>query len=215
MKRHVQQEIRWENKAGDLRGRKREAKPRGKRAIGRPKKKGAGMPHVKRPALKAGEPIHITIRVAEVIGRLRTRDAYMAIREAAIAVFRREDFRIVHLSIEGTHIHLLVEAEHRVALSNGMRAFQGSAAKHLNAAVSKAGSWWERKRAARLGHALPDVLSTSPTLPVRHQGGGGSRHRHSFPARAGGLLFASAGGAASGDLESNFAADRNGDTTRA
>jgi REP element-mobilizing transposase RayT len=156
LKRHVQQQLRWANKAGDLRGRKREAKPRGKRAIGRPKKPGAGMPHVKRAPLKACEPVHITIRVDAVIGRLRTRDAYMAIREAAIAVFRREGFRIVHLSIEGTHIHLLVEAAHRKALSCGMRAFQGSAAKHLNAAFSKAGSWWERKRAVRLGHALPE-----------------------------------------------------------
>ena len=79
----------------------------------------------------------------------------MAIREAAITVMKRDDFRIVHLSIEGTHIHLLVEADHRDALSKGMRAFEGSAAKHLNAAFSKAGGWWERKRAARLGHALP------------------------------------------------------------
>jgi REP element-mobilizing transposase RayT len=155
LKRQVQQEIRWPNMAGDLRGRKREAKPRGKARVGRPRKANAGMPHAKRPALKAREPIHITIRVDDVIGRLRTRDAYMAIREAAIAVFRREDFRIVHLSIEGTHVHLLVEVDDREALSNGMRAFQGSAAKHLNAAFSKAGSWWERKRAARLGQALP------------------------------------------------------------
>jgi REP element-mobilizing transposase RayT len=79
----------------------------------------------------------------------------MAIREAAIAVLKREDFRIVHLSIEGTHIHLLVEAQHRRALTTGIRAFEISAAKHLNAAFSNAGSWWERKRAARLGHALP------------------------------------------------------------
>ena len=71
LKRQVQQEIRWPNKAGDLRGRKREAKPRGKKRVGRPKKAGAGMPHAKRPALKAHEPIHITIRVDEVVGRLR------------------------------------------------------------------------------------------------------------------------------------------------
>jgi REP element-mobilizing transposase RayT len=153
--RHVQLELRWANKAGDLRGRKREAKPRGKHAIGRRKKPRARMPHRTRPAFEARKPIHITIRVEDVIGRLRTRAAYMTIREAAITVMKREDFRIVHLSIEGTHIHLLVEADHRDALSKGMRAFEGSAAKHLNAAFSKAGGWWERKRAARLGHGLP------------------------------------------------------------
>jgi hypothetical protein len=59
------------------------------------------------------------------------------------------------MSIEGTHIHLLVEAESRAALSVGMKAFEISAAKHLNAAFSRSGGWWERKRAARLGQAVP------------------------------------------------------------
>jgi MFS family permease/REP element-mobilizing transposase RayT len=155
LKRHVQQELRWPNAAGNLRGRKREARRRRARTIGRGNRPGGGVPHRKRPPLKAREPIHVTVRVDEVIGRLRTRSAYAAIREAAITVLKRDDFRIVHLSIEGTHIHLLVEAEDRGALSKGMRAFAGSAAKHLNAAFSKAGSWWERNRAARAGESLP------------------------------------------------------------
>ena len=52
----------------------------------------------------------------------------------------------MQLSIQRTHIHLLVEADSSEALSRGMKAFQISAAKHLNAAVSRAGSWWERRR---------------------------------------------------------------------
>ena len=103
------------------------------------------------------------------------------------------------MSIEGTHIHLLVEADHREALSNGMRAFQGSAAKHLNAACSKAGSWWERKRAARLGHALPErrkgrVFSdryheTAIASPkqARHALGQGRRGRRGGRCRDGGV----------------------------
>jgi REP element-mobilizing transposase RayT len=155
LKRHVQLLIRWPNASGDVRGRKREAKPRGKAKVGRPRKPGAGVPHVKRPPIKAREPLHITIRVERDVGRLRTRAAYVAIREAAIAVLARDNFRIVHLSIEGTHVHLLVEAQDRDALTRGMRAFEISAAKHLNAAATKAGGWWERKRLARLGLALP------------------------------------------------------------
>jgi REP element-mobilizing transposase RayT len=155
LKRHVQQQIRWPNKAGDLRGRKREGKPRGKAKIGRPRKAGAGVPHETRPAFDTRRALHITLPVVDVIGRLRTRSAYAAIREAAITVLKRDDFRIVHMSIEGTHLHLLVEAESRAALSVGMQAFEISAAKHLNSACSRAGGWWERKRAARLGHALP------------------------------------------------------------
>jgi REP element-mobilizing transposase RayT len=155
LKRQVQQEIRWPNKSGDLRGRRREDKPRGKAKVGRPKKAGACVPHLSRPAFDKPRAMHITLRVLEAIGRLRTRDAFMAIREAAITVLKHEAFRIVHLSIEGTHLHLLVEADSRAAVSTGMQAFEISAAKHLNSACSRAGGWWQRKRAARLGHALP------------------------------------------------------------
>jgi REP element-mobilizing transposase RayT len=151
----VQQQIRWPNAAGDLRGRTREARPRGKRRIGRPKKPGAGVPHVTRKPFDKTRALHVTLRVLDVIGRLRTRSAYAAIREAAITVLEHDAFRIVQLSIEGTHLHLLVEADSRAALSLGMQAFEISAAKHLNAACLRAGSWWERKRAARLGHSLP------------------------------------------------------------
>jgi putative transposase len=41
------------------------------------------------------------------------------------------------LSLQRTHIHLLVEASDRRALSRGMQSFQISAAKHLNRMISK------------------------------------------------------------------------------
>jgi REP element-mobilizing transposase RayT len=75
----------------------------------------------------------------------------MAIREAAITVLKHEAFHIVHLSIQGTHIHLLVETANREALSRGMQAFEISAAKHINAALSQAGSWWERRTGRVVG----------------------------------------------------------------
>ena len=61
---------------------------------------------------------------------------YKAVRKALVTSFTRSNFRIVHLSIQGTHIHLLIEADDKTALSRGMQAFQISAAKHLNAAMA-------------------------------------------------------------------------------
>src|SRR3569623_1582050 len=152
---HVQQQIRWLNSAGDLRGVKRESgKGRGKRRLGRPKKAGAGVPHVARKTFKASEPVQVTLRAVRDVRPLRTRAAYKAIREAAITVLKYEDFRINHLSIQGTHVHLIVEAAGKDALSTGMKAFGISAAKHLNAAVSNAGSWWDRARQRRNGRRL-------------------------------------------------------------
>ncbi|HTL37705.1 MAG TPA: transposase [Kofleriaceae bacterium] len=130
-KRHVQQHIRYPDKNGQWRG--------GKRAgAGRPKSGAfASQPHKTRERLKANEPVQVTIRAVEDVGRLRHFEAYHAVRKAMVATFGRENFRIVHVSIQGTHIHLLIEADNRLALARGMQAFQISAAKHLNAAVTK------------------------------------------------------------------------------
>ncbi len=166
-KRHVQQEIRWGNSAGDLRGTKREAgKGRGKRRRGRPRKAHAGAPHRTRPPLRASEPVHVTLRAVAAVGRLRTGGVYQAMRRALIVMLDREDCRVVHLSIQHDHVHLLVEAANRIALARGMQALQISAAKHINAEIStgrsKTASWYEArtrpgaKPERRRGTVFPD-----------------------------------------------------------
>jgi REP element-mobilizing transposase RayT len=42
----------------------------------------------------------------------------------------------VHISIQKTHIHMLVEADNKLAMSRGMQSFMISAAKHINRAFS-------------------------------------------------------------------------------
>ena len=131
----------------------------GKRTHGG-KRKGAGRPvpkgkrpserHKKRPALKKSEPVHVTIRVVDELANLRQRDGYKAIRTAMWKVFDREEFRIVHISIEGSHVHLIVEATDAKALSRGMKALQISAAKHINRLFSK------RRKERRRGRVFSD-----------------------------------------------------------
>src|SRR5512140_1370533 len=94
-------------------------KPRGgkRRGAGRPPKgKRAGAPHKARPFLAARYPVHVVLRVVREVGNLRRRCVYQAIREATLTTARREDFRIVHVSIQRTHVHLLVEADRKEAL---------------------------------------------------------------------------------------------------
>jgi REP element-mobilizing transposase RayT len=144
-------------------------KPRGgkRRGAGRPPKgKRSGAPHRKRPYLHERYPVHVVLRVVRAVGNLRRRCVYQAIREATLTTAVREDFRIVHLSLQRTHIHLLVEASDKGALASGMQGFQISAAKHLNAAISK-GVPGPRRR----GTVFPDryhaEIITSPTQ-ARH-----------------------------------------------
>lgn len=140
----------WKPRGGKRRGAGR--KPRGRRA---------GSRHKARPYLDARHPVHVVLRVIGAVGNLRRRCVYRAIREATLTTARREDFRIVHVSIQRTHVHLLVEADHKDALASGMQGFQISAAKHLNAEISR-GKPGPRRR----GTVFPDryhaEIITSP-----------------------------------------------------
>ncbi len=115
-----------------------------------PKGKRAGAPHLKRPAVTRHEPVHVVSRVAPEVGRLRKRDVYRAVRRATVVAARRDDMRIVHASIQGTHLHLLVETDDERALASGMKGFQGSAAKAINRALSR------RRGVRRRGPVFPD-----------------------------------------------------------
>ena len=111
---------------------------------GRPKKrwpKGVKPPasHVKREPFVKGRALHVTLRTLPVAKNLRRMDAYQAVRIAARVVLARSGFRLVHFSIQSNHIHLIVEAESRIALSNGVRAFSISVAKSLNAKLCRRG----------------------------------------------------------------------------
>ena len=133
-----------------------------RRGAGRPPKGArAGSPHKERPYLHARYPVHVVLRAIGEVGNLRRRRIYHAIRQATLTTARREDFRIVHLSIQRTHVHLLVEAQSKGALASGMQGFQISAAKHLNAAISK-----DRPGPRRRGAVFPDryhaEIITSP-----------------------------------------------------
>ncbi len=138
-KRHKQEELRFSKKGGK---RKRAGRPaKGPRPSER---------HKRRTAFKASEPVHVVIRATPEVGNLRRRDIYHACRRALVTTFKQDTCRIVHISIQGTHIHLLVEAENRMALARGMQGFQISAAKHINAAISN------KRGARRHGSVFPD-----------------------------------------------------------
>jgi REP element-mobilizing transposase RayT len=153
-KKHLQQELTWRTHGGKRPGAGRP--PKGSRA---------GQPHTPRPEHKACNPLHITIRVDRKVGSLRKRDTFRAVREATITTARRPDFRIVHASVQGDHIHMMVEAATKDAISRGMRGFEISAAMHINNAVTR------RTGERRRGTVFPDRyhmrVLTSPRA-VRH-----------------------------------------------
>jgi putative transposase len=121
-KRHVQQSL--FRRGGKRRGAGR--KPNGDRANQR---------HAARPDFESYHPLHIVMRVASAVGNLRRRKLYKAMRDATITAALREYFRIVHISLQRNHVHMLVEAEDKAALARGMQGFTISAARHINTAL--------------------------------------------------------------------------------
>ncbi len=73
-------------------------------------------------------------RSEEVTPRLpsfRSETLAQTFREA-IALTRRDDFRIVEFSIQNDHVHLIVEADDEDALSRGIKSFAVRAIRRVN-----------------------------------------------------------------------------------
>lgn len=107
---------------------------------GRPRKHGRhDSAHRARPVHAARTPVHVVYRTLPDVGRLRRRRILDAIRRALRTVAFRSTFRVVHLSIQHNHLHLLVEAETARDLSRGLQAFAISAARAINKAQARTG----------------------------------------------------------------------------
>ncbi len=99
---------------------------------GRPKKPGAGLPHLHRPPVSPHQPHHVTVRVRRGTWNLRSQRCFRLFAAAFGEVKKREGFRVTHFSVQGNHMHMLAEASDRRAMSNGVRALLIRIAKQLN-----------------------------------------------------------------------------------
>jgi putative transposase len=122
-----------------------------RRGAGR-KRKGprARVAHCARAEHDAKLPSFVTLRVREGLPSLRRREAYLATIRAFAAGKQRFGFRLVLYSLQSNHMHLMVEAEDRRALSRGLKGLQVRVARTLNRVWNRKGpvfeySYHERK----------------------------------------------------------------------
>ena len=66
------------------------------------------------------------------------------------------------MSIQRDHVHLLVEADNKTALSRGMQSFQISAAKHINREFSRRVRLDKRRRGAVFPDRFHQEVITTP-----------------------------------------------------
>ncbi|MCB9905855.1 MAG: transposase [Planctomycetes bacterium] len=101
-----------------------------RKGAGRPKRK-SGVAHAARERVSRHDPRIVTIKLAQGLPWLRewleARAVTCCIRDA-----QRADFRIVHYSIQRDHVHFIIEADSKSALSNGMKGLNSRIARALN-----------------------------------------------------------------------------------
>ncbi len=98
------------------------------------------VPHTPREEIRPYQPVHVTLRVAEPVWNLRSERSYRVIDAALRAARRRADFRVVHFSIQGNHVHLIVEADGTRSFALGMRALSIRLARRLNVMMGRRGA---------------------------------------------------------------------------
>jgi REP element-mobilizing transposase RayT len=100
-------------------------------------------PHTSRPKHRARNPVHAVLRCLKGVPNLRRPEVYECVQRTLLKLAARADFRVVHLSIQRNHFHLLAEADDDAALESGMRAFAISLAKRINRALGRTGKLFE------------------------------------------------------------------------
>ena len=134
------------------------------------KRKGAGRKpagerardkHQKREILKRRFPVHVTVRMRDEVWRLRSGRCFRALRACFAGSSARPDFKTIHYSIQGNHIHFIIEAEDERALTSGMRSLNARIANALNAVMKRKGRVLADRYHARI---LKTPTETAKTL---------------------------------------------------
>lgn len=84
--------------------------------------------------------MHVTLRVAPGIKSLR--QTLFPVVRTAIAGAQKPDFRVVHFSVQHDHVHLLVEARDKTALSRGLRGLSIRTARAVKRRLQRSGQVW-------------------------------------------------------------------------
>ena len=96
-------------------------------------------PHRRRAPLAARHPCHVTFRVQRDVPTLRTRRLLAELERSWREVREGTRFRIVHYSVQGNHVHLLVEAASTRDLASGLKSVVARFSRAVNRVFRRAG----------------------------------------------------------------------------
>lgn len=99
----------------------------------------AGASHQARERFGRNQPMHVSVRMADHVWNLRSERSFRVVHAALTGVRAACGFRVVHFSVQGNHLHLVVEADGPGQLGSGMRALSIRLARGLNRMMGRKG----------------------------------------------------------------------------
>jgi putative transposase len=105
--------------------------------------------HRIRPAHRGWQPVHVTLRAG--FRKMRSERIFGALTRAFRRSLQRapEHFRVLQFSIQSDHMHLIVEAASKQALSRGVQGLSISIARRVNRLLDRRGRFWVDRFHAR------------------------------------------------------------------
>ena len=147
----------------------------GRRAgAGRPRRE-RGVSRRRRPEVSPRYPLHVILRLRDDVPVLRTIVRFKHVKAAFRDGCDRFGLRLCDFSLQHAHIHLVVEADDKCALSRGMQGLAVRLAQHINAVCGRAGKVFADRYFARPLRARADVLNTLRYVRYNWQ-----KHQHAL-----------------------------------
>ena len=142
---------------------------------GRPR--GNRTSHAARPHFGKPTPVHVTLRLKQHVWNLRSRRSFQRIQGCFEKSRGRFGARLVEYSVQGNHLHLILEADDSGALSRGMQGLTIRIAKALNALMGRSGRVFDDHYFARLLRTPAELVRAIRYVlgnAARHFGSGGT-----------------------------------------
>ena len=95
--------------------------------------------HRARPAFDKPTVVHVTVRVGEEAWNLRSQRCFRVMKQCLQDALGRFGLRVIEFSIQGNHLHLIVEADSNVSLTRGMQGLCVRIARALNRLMERKG----------------------------------------------------------------------------
>jgi len=125
-------------------------KPKGPRAL---------VSHKLRPRFKKPSPVHVTLRLHDAVWNLRSGRSYRRIKRCFEKSRSRFGARLIEFSVQGNHLHLILEADGNESLSRAMQGLCIRVAKSLNAMMRRSGAVFSDHYHSRLLRSPTELVN--------------------------------------------------------